>query len=392
MLEGLEDSPATSGKLETELAALEARHLDTVTKQLAGELAALEARYLYTVSREGDLPAVDAHRAYDRYSPYLLPRIKGTFALHQLRLLLGNEVFFKVMASVHDRYRGREMSTKEFLAVAEEVSGRELAAFIGQWLNRAGLPRVRPKAEAKKARRGGWDLVIGVEQSGELYRFVTHLEVEAGNSRSLHRIEVVGKRGISLHFDERPTRVVFDALHDLPVEHGNFYEWRNLIDDFHDTLIVYGTSRQIEANHTMARRWQEKVADTYIEILPPLVKDSEIDEDQVTTHDVMVMGTLNDNYFFGHIPEEVPVRFGRNHFEWMGETYAEADDGLFLVVPNPWNPERVMYVIAANSGMELYDMTETYHRGIPQWARFEGDKIVDSGYFEREGFVIDLED
>ena len=375
MLEGLDDEDSSAG-----------------SEQLAAELAALEARYLYTVSREQDLPALDAHRAYDRYGPYLLPRIKGTFALHQLRLLLGNEVFFEVMAAAHARYRGSEMSTKQFLAVAEEVSGRELAAFIGQWLNRAGLPRVSPKVDVKKARGGGWDLAVGVEQSGELYRFVTHLEVEAGDNRSLHRIEVVGKRGISLHFDERPTRVVFDALHDLPVEHGNFYEWRNLIDDFHDTLIVYGTARQIEANHTMARRWQEKVADTYIEILPPLVKDSEIDEDRVATHDLMVMGTLADNSFFGHMPENLPVRFGRNHFEWMGETYGESDDGLFLVVPNPWNPERVMYVIAANSGMELYDMTETYHRDIPQWARFKGSEIVDSGYFDRDGFVIDLEE
>ena len=359
-------------------------------EQLADELASLEARFLYTVSREPDLPALGAHRAYDLYGPYLLPRIKGTFALHQLRLLLGNEVFFDVMAAVHDRYRGREMSTEEFLAVAEEVSGRELASFIGQWLERSGLPELRPKVEAKKARGGGWDLVVGVEQSGEIYRFVTHLEVETEGSRSLHRIEVAGKRANMLHFDERPTRVVFDALHDLPVEHGNFYEWRNLIDDFHDTVIVYGTARQIEANHTMARRWQERVADTYIEILPPLVKDSEVAEDQAAHQDLMVMGTLEDNYFFGHIPENLPVRFGRNHFEWMGETYGEPDDGLFLVVPNPWNPERVMYVVAANSGMELYDMTETYHREIPQWARFKGGEIVEKGYYDRPGFVIDL--
>jgi len=375
MLEGLDDQdPAAAAE------------------QLADELAALEARYLYTVSREEDLAALDAHRAYDRYGPYLLPRIKGTFALHQLRLLLGNEVFFEVMSATHHRYRGREMSTDDFLTVAEEVSGREVTAFVSQWLERSGLPQVRPDVEVRKARGGGWDLSIGVEHSGELYDFVTHLEVEAGGERSLHRLEMTGKRSTVFHFDQRPSRVVFDALHDLPVAHDSFYEWRNLIDDFHDTLIVYGTARQIEANHTMARRWQEKVADTYIEILPPLVKDSEIDAAQVTTHDLIVMGTLKDNYFFDHLPENLPLRLGRNHFEWMGETYGEPDDGLFLVVPNPWNPHRVMYVIAANSGMQLYDMTETYHRDIPQWALFKGDEIVDKGYYDRPGFVIDLND
>ena len=359
-------------------------------EELANELAALEARYLYTVSREEDLTAVDAHRAYDRYGPYLLPRIKGTFALHQLRLLLGNEVFFEMMATIHDRFRGQEMSTKQCLAVAEEVAGRPLAAFIGQWLNRSGLPQVRPQLAVKKARGGGWDLVVGVQQSGELYQFVTHIEVEVGDERLVRRVEVVGKRGIMLHFDEKPTRVIFDALHDLPIEHPSFYEWRNFIDEFHDTLIVYGTARQIEANHTMARRWQERTADTYIEILPPLVKDAEIDHDQAASHDLMVMGALDDNYFFGSMPEDVPVRFGRDFFEWRGETYGEPDDGLFLVLPNPYNPEKVMYVIAANSGMELYHMTETYHRGIPQWARFKDDEIVDSGYYDRPGFVIDL--
>ncbi|MFV2072810.1 MAG: C45 family autoproteolytic acyltransferase/hydrolase [Thermoanaerobaculales bacterium] len=359
-------------------------------EKLAEELAGIEARYLYTASREEELAAIDAHRAYDRYGPYLLPRIKGTFALHQLRLLLGNEVFFEVMTTVHDRFRGREMSTEEFLAVAEEVSGRGLASFMGQWLHRTGLPRVQPRVEVRKAHGGGWNLTVGVEQRGELYHFVTHLEVEAGGERSIHRVEVVGKRGISLRFDERPTRVVFDALHDLPVEHGSFYEWRNFIDDFHDILIVYGTARQIEANHTMARRWQERVADTYIEILLPLVKDAELGSDRAADHDLMVMGTLDDNRFFGAVPGDVPVRFGRDHFEWKGEIFGEPDDGLFLVLPNPSNPEKVMYVLAANSGMELYHMTETYHRGIPQWARFKGGKIVDSGYFDRPGFVIDL--
>jgi hypothetical protein len=359
-------------------------------EELADGLAGLEARYLYTVSREEDLPALAAHCAYDRYGPYLLPRIKGTFALHQLRLLLGNEPFLEVMATVHDRYRGRGMSTEEFLAMAEEVSGRDLSGFVRQWLERTGLPRVRPRVEVTKGRRDGWEMSVEVDQTGDPYHFVTHLEVEAGGERTLHRIEVAGTKATVLRLDERPTRVVFDALHDLPVEYGNFYEWRNLIDDFHDAVIVYGTARQIEANHTMARRWQEKVADTYIEILPPLHKDSEIDADEVMERDLIVMGTLKDNYFFGHVPEELPLRLGKNRFEWMGETYGEPDEGLFLVVPNPWNPERVMYVIAANSGMQLYDMTETYHRDIPQWARFKGAEIVDRGYYDRPGFVIDL--
>ena len=112
--------------------------------------------------------------------------------------------------------------------------------------------------------------------------------------------------------------------------------------------------------------WQEKVADTYIEILPPLVKDAEIDSAQVIASDLMIMGTLDDNYFFGHLPQDVPVRFGRDHFQWMGKDYGQPDDGLFLVVPNPWNPDKVMYIMAANSGMQLFHIdTAKIYKGRP---------------------------
>ncbi len=40
--------------------------------------------------------------------------------------------------------------------------------------------------------------------------------------------------------------------------------------------------------------------------------------------------------------------------------------------------------------MELYEMTSEYHKGIPSWAVFKGDEIVDQGFFEPEGYVIDL--
>ncbi|HSO21470.1 MAG TPA: C45 family autoproteolytic acyltransferase/hydrolase, partial [Chondromyces sp.] len=263
MLEGLDDDdPAKAAQ------------------QLADELAALEARYLYTVSREPDLAALDAHRAYERYGPYLLPRIKGVFALHQLRLLLGNETFLRVMTTVHDRFRGRTMSTAEFLATAEEVAGLPLEPFVRQWLERPGLPSLEPQVKLQKVKRGGWDVVLEVEQDGEPYHLLSHVEITAGDSRTLHKVELVGDREVTLHVDARPSRVVFDALHDVPAAHGSFYTWANIIDDFDELDIVYGTARQIEANHTMARRFQERVADAYIEILPPLVKDCEIDEER----------------------------------------------------------------------------------------------------------------
>jgi hypothetical protein len=138
----------------------------------------------------------------------------------------------------------------------------------------------------------------------------------------------------------------------------------------------------------MARRWQELVADTYVEVLPPLVKDAEISAEQARTHDLMVLGVADDNYLFGHVGGDA-IEIGRGRFEFRGSSYTEPDDGVFAVLPNPFNPDRVLYLVVANSAKQLYHMTESYHRGIPSWALFEGPEIVDQGYFEPEGFVFD---
>ena len=374
LLDGLEDDPVEAAEA------------------LADEMAALESRFLYTVSREGDLPAFEAHRAYDQYGPYLVPRIKGTFALHQLRLLLGDETFLDVMRTVHQSFDGRTMTTADFILTAEEISGEPAEAFIRQWLDREGLPVPQVEASIEEKRKGGWDVTVRISQPEPTYRFVSRVAFDIGESREIREIEVEGDFSETFHFEDRPERVEFDVFHDLPTEHGSFYVWRNFIDQFHDILIVYGTARQIEANHTMARRWQERVADAYIEILPPLVKDAELTPEVAATHDLMVLGTLDDNALFAAIPETAGVWWGRNSFSWQGKDYSDTEDGLFLALPNPFNPDRVMYVLAANSAKQLWHMTEKYRRGLPQWALFKGGEVVDEGFFERPEFVVEFAD
>ncbi len=365
---------------------------DAVEK-LSDELAGLNRRYLYTVSREPDLPALAATRVYDRFGPYQIPRIKGTFALHQLRLAVGTELFLKLMRTIHDRYAEKQMSNEQCMSIVQELADPSAVQLVRQWLERKGLPQLRPAVQVQQKgekEEDKWEVRLTVTQGGEPYRLFTHVVVDAGDSRHVRRVELDGaETEATFTFDDRPTKIEFNALNDIPVENPNFYIWRNLIDDFHDVLIVYGTARQDEANHTLARRWQETVANAYIEILPPLVKDSELTPAQAADHDLIVMGTLDDNRWIAELTTDLPVKFGRNHFEWRGETYAHPDDGLFLVVPNPLNAKRVMYIVAANSAVELHEMTKQYTRNIPSWALFKKAEIVEKGYHPVSEFQFD---
>jgi len=70
-------------------------------------LAYLNSRLLYIQSREGTLAPVDAKEVYHQYKHYQIPRIKGTYLLHQLRLLLGNDAFSKIMNDLHIQHKNK---------------------------------------------------------------------------------------------------------------------------------------------------------------------------------------------------------------------------------------------------------------------------------------------
>jgi hypothetical protein len=352
------------------------------------QLAELANRYLYTVSREGDVVPAQAKQVYDRFGHYRIPRVKGTFALHQLRLLLGNDAFLKVMDDAFTRFADKPMSAAQFIAAAEQTTGRELAPFLRQWSERAGIPDPRPSVAARKAETG-WLVTLDVAQSGEPYRFLSSLAVDAGGKRIVKPVEVDGSATrIEVAVAEKPTRVVFNPGNDVPAPHDRFYTWANFVDDWPAAIVVYGTSRQIEANHTLALRWQTTLADAFTEALPPVVQDAEVTAAQLAGRDLIVMGQPEDNSLTARLAAKLPVRFGKNFFVFDGTTYAAPDDGLFLVLPSPYDPKRVLYLITANSALQLHQMTKSYARDLPSWAVFKGEKAVDRGYHAVERFAL----
>jgi len=362
--------------------------LDKASRYLRDQLAENAARYLYTVSREGDVVPARARQAYDRFGEYRIPRVKGTFALHQLRLLLGNDLFLSVMDDVHSRFANKPVAAAQLVAAAEKVAGRELGAFLRQWSDRAGIPDPRPRVSVTQ-RDGAWVVGLEVEQSEPAYHFLTAVAVDAGSTSLVKPIEVSGAvTRVEVTTAERPTRVVFDPFCDIPAPADTFYTWSNFVDDWPSAIIVYGTSRQIEANHTLALRWQTTLADAFTEALPRVVRDSELTAAELAAHDLIVMGQPEDNSLTARLAGRLPVRFGKNFFEWQGVTYAAPDDGLLLVLPNPHNPKRVLYLISANSALQLYQMTRSYTRDLPSWAVFKGEKAVDRGYHPVERFAM----
>ncbi|WP_342381571.1 C45 family autoproteolytic acyltransferase/hydrolase [Myxococcus stipitatus] len=368
--------------------------LDKSFEQQRDALAELNDRYLFTTTREADVAPATAKTDYGRYGTYLVPRIKGTFALHQLRLLLGNADFSKVMNAVHARYANKNVTTADFKRIAQEVSGKDVGPFLSQWLERTGLPQPRIRATAAQV-KDGYEVTLKVEQPGpKPWHFVTLVEVRTAKGATLERVEVKGSASETfvLRTQEAPVRVVFNPGNDVPVPRERFQVLSNQTDAWERLLLVHGTARQTESMRTLVLGYRETLADIFTERLVPVAPDFEVTDAQLADRDLMVFGGAEDNALLARLAQEkkLPLELGRRYFRWQGKTYGRSDDGIAMALPNPWNAKRTLYLFVANSGLQLWNMTRTYRRDLRGWAQFKGGEVTSKGFHDLEALSQDV--
>jgi hypothetical protein len=365
---------------------------DKAYEQQRDALADLNARYLYLAAREGDVVPVAARTSYDRYGTYAMPRIKGTVLLHQLRLLLGNKAFAKVMGAVHERYANKNITTADFLRTASEAAGKDLKPFVSQWLERGGLPEPRIRASLSAA-KDGHDVTVKVEQGGKPYHFVTTVELVTAKGSTVEKVEVKGASDtFTFHLAEKPVRVVFNPSNDIPVPRERYQILSNVTDDFERLLFVYGSAREVEAERTLTQNYREVLADAFTDVLSPLKADAEVTEQELAEKDLFVFGNAENNGLVARLAAEkkLPVELGRRYFRWQGKTYGRPDDGLAVALPNPWNSKRMLYLYLSNSGPQLWQMTRSFQRDLKSWALFRGGEVSSKGFHDLDALAVEL--
>ncbi|MFB6098691.1 MAG: M1 family metallopeptidase [Salinibacter sp.] len=87
-----------------------------------------------------DTPLVDTTYSDPKALLNTNPYQKGAWVLHMLRREIGLETFWTGLRTYYDRYQHQNASTRDFRAVMEAVSGRDLKPFFDQWTRRSGHP------------------------------------------------------------------------------------------------------------------------------------------------------------------------------------------------------------------------------------------------------------
>ena len=359
------------------------------------ELGGLAARHAWLEARDRVTPPLTTGVDYGRYGAGQGARIRGTFALHQLRLQLGNAAFSKVMNAVHRRYAGQKMSTAQFFEAAEQAAGRELRTIVTPWLERADLPdpevtatvtgpspRPSPQGgEGGEAQAPKFRVTLTVVQPGP-WRYATTVALTGPTTVRYERVLVERERQeFTFEVAERPTRLRFAATADVATPRDQPYQMPSMLDDFSTLLWVQGTERELEANRTLALLWREVVADAFVEVLPPLRQDAELSEGDLRDHDLVLVGGPADNGAAARLlaSGKVPLEAGQGWFRFQGRTYARPDDGLMLALRSPFDPARAVYLTLANSKVQLWRMVKAYQRGLPGWALWKEGEVAEKG-------------
>ncbi|MCE1189384.1 MAG: C45 family autoproteolytic acyltransferase/hydrolase [Ignavibacteria bacterium] len=348
---------------------------------LRDDLTELNVRYLYTESREGKISAYDSRTVYNEYKQYQFPRIKGTYALHQLRLYLGNTVFSRAMNVIHEKYMEKPVTTADVINIFNSASGKDLSDFINQFIKRDDIPQLTWGMKFTGTGDKG-SVVLVVHQQGKPYHLFTTVTFNTGKEIIVKPVEISNSLdSITIAINGTPLELDFNSGNDILLSKRNPCTLSNFYDDFSNTIIVYGTTTEIEAQHALALRLARTAADRFTEIVLPVKKESELTNEELSAKDMILLGGTNYNSLTRKICEINKISYGKNFFVWNGKTYSEPDDGLLYVVPNPYNPKKIIYMFFGNSSLQLYNMLKTLPR-LPQYAVYKGDTVIQRGYRE----------
>jgi len=351
-------------------------------ESLRDALSDADLRLAWLDAREPVKAPVATRSTYDGYASYGVPRVRGTFALHQLRLAVGNVDFSRILRAAVERSAAKPLTTGRFVELASEIAKKDVRPVLAPWIETADVPDPVVSARAEKAADGAWTLTVKVTHARP-WRYAAAVAIAGEKGLRYERIQVSGaEESFAFSSKERPLRVTFDAAADVPVRRDGGTALTSVLDDFSSLLWVRGTSREVEANRTLALLWRDVVADASVEVLPPLAADAEVSDADLASHDLVVVGGPLDNAVAARMAErwKLPLEVGKGFFRWQGRAHARPEDGIAVAFPNPWNPKRTAFLYLANSKVQAWRMLKGWQRGLPSWAIWKEGEVASKGF------------
>ncbi|HYN88124.1 MAG TPA: M1 family aminopeptidase, partial [Ardenticatenaceae bacterium] len=185
-----------------------------------GDLEAGLGQMEATILRRADTEDEPLDAPEPRYMFAVNTYFKGAWVLHMLRQEIGDDTFFETLRHYYQRFADGNARTADLQAVAEEVSGRDLDAFFGQWVSGPGQPDLQVSWTARPA-EGGAAIDVQVCQLQRPDVFAVPLDFNIGGTGALHRDRAMldeRQERLSLTLPFTPTEIILDPDQQLLAE------------------------------------------------------------------------------------------------------------------------------------------------------------------------------
>jgi hypothetical protein len=173
---------------------------------------------------------------------------RGELFFHQLRYIVGDQTMHRILQTFYDRWKLKHVDEAAFLAVAEEVSQRDLSTFFGQWLHSTelydyavgevktgrteGMERAEKAEKADRAERG-WVSRVEVVRKAD-GRIPVEVAVIAERDTALVRTEGLAEREwVAVETRSKPKLVILDPR-------GLTHDW-NMLNNRHRLGVSLST-------------------------------------------------------------------------------------------------------------------------------------------------------
>ncbi len=122
---------------------------------------------------------------------------KGAMVLHMLRLMAGDDAFFKGLQRFYLSSRFRKVGSEDFRVAMETESGLDLERFFERWIYGSTLPRVAFSYRVE-ARSEGPTAVLRFEQTGDLFDLPAQVTLNFADGRTRDVIVPVTDRVVEM--------------------------------------------------------------------------------------------------------------------------------------------------------------------------------------------------
>jgi aminopeptidase N len=138
---------------------------------------------------------------------------KGSWILHMLRGMLGEEVFWKGIQSYYKKYMNLNATTSDFKREMEEASGKDLKVFFEQWLYKPGALTLNGTWQYNAKKK---DVTLQLKQTqtdGSIFNMPLQVAITSAKDKQsiIKTIQITGKSNeYSFSVEGEPENIVLD--------------------------------------------------------------------------------------------------------------------------------------------------------------------------------------